>query len=350
MSGPRHAAPEPGESADYPVDLQAGGYQPPQPPANQLVASGYQPPRQAPDSHNEPLVPRGAPAAMVMPPPPAQFETAPTNASYYGPPTAGYYPPPGPPDWMTNPSAAPGNRGRRITAVVASVVAVALVAVGATIGVRHFTDDSGHPPRPATDTALAQMVVQYGDVPGWQMSPTSDLSEGDKLASSDDAEEASFLSCLGGARDTSSDVIGNAYSPEFSSGTSSVSSSATSYRTEDDVRSDDAVLASPKLADCTKSALQGEFQALLPAGDSVTGMTTTYSPRSALDPANVVATMTLIAKATTVGGPVTAYVTQVYIHGPQVEVLVQFDGHNAPFPTALQKAVVAKVAARAAKA
>jgi hypothetical protein len=115
--------------------------------------------------------------------------------------------------------------------------------------------------------------------------------EGDALSAG--PERSRRRRCLAkcvGARNTDSDKVAEAHSDNFARGNASISSSATSYRSQNDLDVDVATLHSPRLSPCFKQMMKKQLAASLPAGAAIRSASIKITPGSAGGPANVVAT------------------------------------------------------------
>ncbi len=198
--------------------------------------------------------------------------------------------------------------------------------------------------RPATLAQLKAVVLTSADLPaGWtgaayQPDPT------------DAASDATFNRCLG-SRNTDSDESADANSEDFSKGDATISSEATSYRSAADVSSDLAALHSPKLDACFQAQVRADAAGSLPPGTAIRSIDVKSSTVGAGGgPSNVVGRLTATVSLTVSGRSAQLYLTTVFITGPQIEANVSTESLGQPIPAALQSALTAKVAARAANA
>jgi len=184
--------------------------------------------------------------------------------------------------------------------------------------------------------------LQSADLPsGWKGAPY----QPDPNSS---AENATLTKCVG-VRDTDSDKLAEANSDDFSLDAATISSSASSYRSQSDLNSDVASLHSPKLSACFGQMMKTQLATALPAGSTVESASIKITPGSAGGPANVVATGTGIVKVQVSGQPVPVYLTVAFITGPLIEAEVDTENADAPVPASVVKPLVAAMAARAAK-
>lgn len=195
---------------------------------------------------------------------------------------------------------------------------------------------------PAADR-LQAVLVQQADVPaGW----TGEAYTPDP---SDAQQQAAFLQCAGG-RDTSPDQVSEQHSPDFSAESGAgVSSQATSYKTQQDVDDDVALLTGPKASTCfqdqAKSALSG---ASLPPGATLSNASIAITPGAAGGPANVVATGTGRLLLSISGQKMPLYLGVSFITARMTEVEVDFFSLGSPVDPALMSSVTRTVATRAA--
>jgi hypothetical protein len=197
----------------------------------------------------------------------------------------------------------------------------------------------------ATPAALSQLktiVLQPADLPsGWKATPY----QPDPNSA---AEDAALAACVG-ARNTDSDRVAQANSDDFGLSNASISSSASSYRSQSDLVTDIATLHSPKLSACFSQMAKKQLASSLPAGSKVASASIKITPGSAGGPANVVATGTGTIKVQVSGQQVTVYLTVAFITGPLIEAEVDAENPGTPVPASVVNPLVATVATRAAK-
>jgi hypothetical protein len=196
--------------------------------------------------------------------------------------------------------------------------------------------------KPASLSQLKKIVLQRADVPSsWKAAPY-------QPDPNDSANNAALMRCVG-ARDTDSDKVAEANSDSFNLGNASISSSATSYRSQSDLVSDVATLHSPKLSACFGQMMKKELAASLPAGATTKSASIKITPGSAGGPANIVATGAGTIEIQLNGQQVQAYLTVAFITGPLIEAEVDAENVGSPVPASVVKPLVAAVATRAAK-
>jgi hypothetical protein len=152
-----------------------------------------------------------------------------------------------------------------------------------------------------------------------------------------------------GARDTHNDMLSEAYSDDFTLGNARIGSSASSYRSQDVVDADTAMLHSPKLSPCFEQFIKKQVAASAPPGGTVESASIKFTPGSAGGPANVVATGTGVIKVRANGREVAVYLTISFITGPLIEAQVESNKVGTPVPASVMNPLVATVATRAAK-
>lgn len=195
---------------------------------------------------------------------------------------------------------------------------------------------------PAGLSRLQEIVLQPTDLPTtWKGTPY-------QPDPSDAANEAALVKCVG-VRNTASDKAAEAHSQDFALGDASISSSASSYRSQSDVDADVAMLASPKLSPCYEQLVKGELAKTLPAGATIESATVKITPGSAGGPSNVVGTGSGTIKVKVNGQQAAVYMTVAFITGPLIEAEVDAENVGAPVPASLMQTLVATVADRAAK-
>lgn len=191
-----------------------------------------------------------------------------------------------------------------------------------------------------TAAALQAAVVQAGELPaGWTGQPYED--------DSGDAGQAALLACLG-VRDTTPDQIDDEHSPDFSTTEgSSISSSATSYRSQQDVDDDVAALTEPSASGCFADQLSSLVNSGgLPEGATVGDAQISVEPGSNGGPSNVVATGNGSIPVTVDGQQITFYFGVAFMTGRMTEAEVDFFGVGAPVPADLQSSLVDAVGTR----
>lgn len=198
--------------------------------------------------------------------------------------------------------------------------------------------------RPAPDSLsqLNKIVLRSADFPvGWKGAPY-------QPDPSDSASNAAFTQCVG-VRDTDSDKVADAHSDDFSLGDASISSDASSYRSQGDLNSDVAALHSPKFSSCFTQLMKKQLASSLSAGSTIESSSIKVTPGSAGGPGNIVATGTGVIKLGISGQQVSAYLTVAFITGPLIEAEVDSENVGAPVSASVLNPLVATVATRAAK-
>jgi len=195
---------------------------------------------------------------------------------------------------------------------------------------------------PASLSQLRTIVLHAADLPsGWKGTPY-------RSDPNDAANQAALVSCVG-ARNTAGDKIAEAHSDDFALGDATISSSASSYRSQSDLETDVAILHSPKLPPCYDQLIRKQLATSLPAGTTIESESIKITPTSAGGPANVVATGTGTIAVSVNGQHVPVYLTVAFIIGPLIQAEVDTENVGTPVPQSVVTSVVATVAARAAK-
>ncbi len=196
--------------------------------------------------------------------------------------------------------------------------------------------------KPANLAALSAMVIKASDLPaGWKGTAY-------KADPTDAATQATLLKCVG-ARNTDGDKVAEAHSQDFALDNASVSSSATSYRSQADLDSDMATLHSPKLSTCYHQLITTQLAKSLPGGARITSASIAITPGSAGGPDNVLATGKGTINVTVAGQHLPIYVTVAFIVGPLIEAEVDTENIGSPVPVQIVSSLVNTVANRAAK-
>jgi hypothetical protein len=223
-------------------------------------------------------------------------------------------------------------------------VAAALATVLALTACSSSTSGNGSV-KPPSHAALMSIGLQTGDLPsGWTaVKPTA--------ASSDDsALQSQVTTCEGASKVNAANRIEQVASDDYNQGNNTVSSSATSYKTQTEVTNRLAVILSSKADTCFTQAFRSELTKTLPAGATLGNIAFHITSGSSGGPSNVVGSASGTVTLTEQGQTAALYLNDVFIKGPLLGVTVQFTGIGAPIGAAVQKQVIAKVAARAAKA
>jgi hypothetical protein len=199
----------------------------------------------------------------------------------------------------------------------------------------------------ASPASLGQfngMVLRAADLPiGWEGTRY-------KADPSGAADQATVAKCIG-VRNTDSDKVAEAHSQDFALGTASISSRATSYRSQSDLDDDVAMLRSPKFSSCTTQLVRKVFATSLPAGTTIESVGVKITPGSVGVPANVVATgaCTGLIKVRASRQRLLFFIIFAYIRGPLIEAEVDTSTIGAPVPASVTKSLVAMVASRVAE-
>src|SRR5215468_1853277 len=256
---------------------------------------------------------------------------------------------------MTIPSSASQQQGsapgmqqaKRLVGVCAVGCVVAVLAACGSSSPTSPSASRGSPATSAsaaTPAALSQLekiVLQSADLPSsWKGAPY-------RPDPNDSANNAALVRCVG-ARNTDSDKVAEAHSDDYALGDASISSSATSYRSQSDIYTDVAILHSPKLSTCYDQLVKSQLAASLPAGAAIESASIKITPGSAGGPVNVVATGTGTIKVGLGGQRVPVYLTVAFITGPLTQAEVDTENVGSPVPAHVVNQLVAAVAARAA--
>ena len=200
------------------------------------------------------------------------------------------------------------------------------------------------PPIGTAKAALRKIVLQATDLPvGWKSEPA------DQSDSTDDPEQAALVRCVGGTN-TSAHEVAKVESNSYSSGTSSISSSATRYRSKADIAADVALLKRPLVAPCFQALLKRDLAKSPPSGTKIGTVSVHVTPGAGGGPANVAATLVATITLTASGRTVVLFENVAFITGPLIEAQVDFSALAKPVPQALRTKLIAVVAGRAAHA
>ena len=282
----------------------------------------------------------------------APWQQAPYPPQDYPPP--GQWPPQQPrqdygqfrPPPHRKPSRAPLYAGIAAVVVIAGAgIAYALAGHGSNPRAVSLSGPMrpAHAAAPATLSQLKQIVLRPADLPpGWKGTPY----QADSSAS---AEDATLYKCLG-VRDIDGDQVAEADSEDFARGNATISSTASSYRSQSDMDFIVAALHNPKVSPCLGQTLTKELATSLPAGATVQSASVKITPGSAGGPANVIATGTGIIKVEASGQELTFDMTETIMTGPLIEAEVDTVNVGAtPVPESVVKPLAATMATRASK-
>ena len=187
-------------------------------------------------------------------------------------------------------------------------------------------------------------MLQATDLPvGWTSEPP------DQSDSANDPEQAALVRCVGGT-DTSAHEVANVDSNSYLSGTSSIRSSASRYRSKSDIAADVALLRRPQIAPCFRALLKHDLTKNPPPGTKIGTVAVQVTPGAGGGPGNVAATLLATITFTASGRTVTLFQNSAFITGPLVEAEVDFSALGKPVPQALRTRLIAAVAGRAARA
>lgn len=195
---------------------------------------------------------------------------------------------------------------------------------------------------PASLSQLKTIVLRSADLPSsWKAAAhTPDPSES--------ANNAAMVACVG-TRNTESDQVATANSDDFANQSASISSSATSYKSQSDLDSNTAMLRSSKLGPCFEQMMNKQLKASLQAGSSIESTSIKITPGSAGGPSNVIATGTGTIKIKVSGQAVPVYLTVAFIKGPLIVAEVDGENIGSPVPASVVNSAVNSVATRAAQ-
>jgi hypothetical protein len=190
---------------------------------------------------------------------------------------------------------------------------------------------------------LKAIVIQPGDLPtGWKASPASPPAD-------PRANAADFARCMG-AIDTLKDAAALAYSTNFGSGASVISSAGISFKYAADVQADTASLGNPLASECFAKVGKARLVATLPKAVTVKSVVLKITPGAGTGPAAVVATASGTVIFTSAGHTLTLKNEVVFLAVRRVEVQIAFYTTGNPVPDLVKAAVVKAVAARMASA
>lgn len=185
---------------------------------------------------------------------------------------------------------------------------------------------------------LKKIVLQAGDLPaGWKGTP----------ATSDDSSDSELFKCLG-AKNTDTDQVAKADSMDYNLGDATISSSASSYKSQSDLDSDIALLTNAKLQTCFTKLVKTQLAANLPKGATLGPVSVKFTPGPGTGPKNVAGTGAVSLSLSMNGQQVPLFVDFAYLTGPLIEAEVDAENVGTPVPAAVFQAAIKAVADRAA--
>jgi hypothetical protein len=244
----------------------------------------------------------------------------------------------------------------RATSAVVLVVAVVALA-GCASNTNGTGSTAGAPPRSSTPrfpstskaasapdhSALAAVVLTSADVPSdWTGSPSSNND-----TPGPDSHQAQLAACIG-IPDSSPQQVAVADSEDFDKDNSTISSSATSYKSQTAITSDTRGIVNPKAPDCFARALQSGMATQLPNGATTSDFKVTLVPGANGGPSAVVGMIHASFVVHTSGVAVPFYIDSALIAGKLVEAEVDFFGFQTPIAASIQRTAIDAVARRVA--
>jgi hypothetical protein len=227
-------------------------------------------------------------------------------------------------------------------ATAGALVLLAACSSSGSSGTKESTKPTASPSptvTPATKAQLSKIVLQATDMPGWKGSPAD--------PDNNDNSGSDLAACVG-AKNTDPDEVATSESDDFTLGDVTVSSSASSYKSQSDLDNDVAVLKSPKLESCFEREFKTEVATSVPSGTTLGALSVKFTPGPGSGPANVAGTGSVAVPVTANGQQITVYTDIVFITGPLIEAEVDVESDGAPVPAQVLQAAVKAVATRAA--
>jgi hypothetical protein len=193
-------------------------------------------------------------------------------------------------------------------------------------------------------TQLKKIILRAGDLPSsWKAVPTEpEASDSGAIAA-----EAEMTKCVG-TKSVYRDIVARASSDDYTLGNAIISTTATSFKSQSALDSDIGLLKSPKFIPCFTQSLKKEIVTLLPQDASLGAVSVKLIPGPGAGPANVVGSVSVTASLTVGGQPVTVYVSNTFVTGPLMEVMISTENAGSPVPAAVLQSAVKAVADRAA--
>lgn len=170
---------------------------------------------------------------------------------------------------------------------------------------------------PSHDT-LAGIVLQPSDLPGYTSKPSTP---------DDDTTQQQVVACVGSTSVNPADKIEEVKSDDFSQGSTTVSSSATSYKTQAAVDALTAVIRDPKAQGCLEQSLK---QQLAASGATVKSIDLTVTTQIPGAPPSVIALLKGQVDVAAQGQEATIYLAQAFLAGKQLTGTVNLESINTP--------------------
>jgi hypothetical protein len=164
----------------------------------------------------------------------------------------------------------------------------------------------------------------------------------------DPAGDAALAACTG-TKNTDPDKVTETASPDFTLQETTISSSATSYKSQSDLDADIAEVKSPKASACFNQLLRKNAASGLQAGETLKSLVFKLVPGNGGGPSNVIAAVEGQLTFLVNGKTVTAYEDSALITGTLTEAEVDFEGIGARVPAADRARLTNLVATRVSK-
>lgn len=223
---------------------------------------------------------------------------------------------------------------RKSPSTVGVLVALAIVSFAA-------CGKSSSSADPAKDKVKAMAIVaQQADFPaGWTST---------QAAAGNGQQNAELMTCVG--RDTAASTSAYVDGPDFAQGQAlQVRSNVVFTRSATDAKSDIAAIKGDKLTACLTTTFSKALSALVP-GAEVSNLKVAPGTAPAFGDASAAYRLTTDLKIPALGVNLPLSIDYVAIQKGRAVVRVTFIGNGAPFDASLEKALIAKVGARVAKA
>jgi hypothetical protein len=227
-------------------------------------------------------------------------------------------------------------------AVSACTSTFAPAGTAAATGSRALSTSAAPRPPSVDPGRLQSTVLQPDDLPqGWSAGGSPERDSGTMAA---------FRACLGAPTDPA-DRLTETFSPVFTDGaTSYLYSWVGSFRSQQRVDADTALLSDVRAPDCFAEALTAGLRGKTrPGGTDVGTPRFEVTPGSGEGPSNVVATATAVVPATAASGArMTLYWQYVFLTGRSTEAVVGTGTVDAPLAADVRDRAIAAVAQRVA--
>ena len=218
-------------------------------------------------------------------------------------------------------------------ALLATALAGTLVAAAA-------CSSSGGSSKAPSKATLQKVVVQQSDLPsGWKGSPPSiEASQVGNVVSA-------VYTCIGGTTINNKNEIEQVNGDDFTQGQNTISSSATSFKTQQEIDNRVKLLLDPKADACFTSTLKSTLGKVVPGAKVASAQVHVVKGYPGA-PSNVAASATAQLALSIAGQTEPIYLSAAFIKGTLLGATVEFLGVGSPIDASVQTKAVTDVANR----